>query len=128
MRRETRIMKHRKMIRNLSRSILGKIPHVKGRHKVKQQLKTALPLIYAGTWLFIDDLSNKHHKLEITVDLRILIDSHELPGKIEHLDESSLVFLDTYGYHLRITAENLHPVSVYDEAESRSYDLSEYYK
>lgn len=121
-------MKHGGLIKKFGRSILSKIPHKKDRGKANQQLQTALPLIYAGTWLFIDDLSQKHHKPEITVDLNILIDSHELPGKIEHLDESSLVFLDTYGYHLQISAENLHPVSVYDEADNRSYALSEYYK
>lgn len=121
-------MKHGGLIKKFGRSILDKIPHKKDRGKANQKLQTALPLIYAGTWLFIDDLSQKHHKLEITVDLNILIDSHELPGKIERLDESSLVFFDTYGYHLQISAENLHPVSVYDEADNRSYDLSEYYK
>lgn len=121
-------MKHGGLIKKFGRSILDKIPHKKDRGKANQKLQTALPLIYAGTWLFIDDLSQKHHKLEITVDLNILIDSHELPGKIERLDESSMVFLDTYGYHLQISAENLHPVSVYDEADNRSYDLSEYYK
>ena len=104
-------MKHGGLIKKFGRSILSKIPHKKDRGKANQQLQTALPLIYAGTWLFIDDLSQKHHKLEIT-----------------HLDESSLVFLDTYGYHLQISAENLHPVSVYDEADNRSYALSEYYK
>ena len=88
-------MKHGGLIKKFGRSILSKIPHKKDRGKANQQLQTALPLIYAGTWLFIDDLSQKHHKLEITVDLNILIDSHELPGKIEHLDESSLVFFRT---------------------------------
>ena len=75
-------MKHGGLIKKFGRSILDKIPHKKDRGKANQKLQTALPLIYAGTWLFIDDLSQKHHKLEITVDLNILIDSHELPGKM----------------------------------------------
>ncbi len=120
-------MTDKSLINKLGRSIINNISHKFHKQKMKQ-LKTALPLIYAGTWLFIDDLSRKKHKLEITVDLRILIDKHELPGKVEQLDEHNLIFLDNYGYHLKVTAQDYHPVTVFDEADNRSYNLSEYYK
>ena len=40
-------------------------------NKKSKQPQVSLPLIYAGSWQFIDELSNRTHCLEITADLRI---------------------------------------------------------
>ena len=55
--------------------------------------------------------------------MEIFIDGKRLPGKIVSLDNRELLFLDNYGYHLRIDAVNQLPVSVYDEADDRVYPL-----
>ena len=94
-------------------------------HNVKRSnVKPALPLIYAGTWNFTDELSKKVHQLEISVDLTLALDGRELAGNVKHIDEHELVFLDNYGYYLRINALNNLPVSVFDEADNRLYELS----
>ena len=69
--------------------------------------------------------SNRTHCLEITTDLRILIDHRELTGQVQMLTSKELIFLDGYGYHLRIDAIDGKPISVYDEADNRVYELSE---
>ncbi|MCP0887314.1 DUF4828 domain-containing protein [Ligilactobacillus sp. WILCCON 0076] len=104
-------------------SILAGINKALHSHKQGNAKKTALPLIYAGTWLFTDGESQHTHELEITVGLDILIDGRALTGKIEHLDDRELLFLDKYGYHLRVDAIENCPVSVYDEADNRIYKL-----
>lgn len=92
-------------------------------NKKSKQPQVSLPLIYAGSWQFIDELSNRTHCLEITTDLRILIDHRELAGQVQTLTAKELIFLDGYGYHLRIDAVDSKPISVYDEADNRVYEL-----
>ena len=84
-------------------------------NKKSKQPQVSLPLIYAGSWQFIDELSNRTHCLEITTDLR----------QVQMLTSKELIFLDGYGYHLRIDAIDGKPISVYDEADNRVYELSE---
>ncbi|WP_282708680.1 DUF4828 domain-containing protein [Ligilactobacillus sp. Marseille-Q7487] len=100
---------------------IGKMVHTVT--KKRASVKPALPLIYAGTWMFTDELSHKVHQLEISVELTIALDGRQLLGKVEQLDSNELVFLDNYGYHLRISAVNNLPVSVFDEADNRVYEL-----
>lgn len=92
-------------------------------NKKSKQPQVSLPLIYAGSWQFIDELSNRTHCLEITTDLRILIDHRELARQVQTLTAKELIFLDGYGYHLRIDAVDSKPISVYDEADNRVYEL-----
>lgn len=94
-------------------------------NKKSKQPQAPLPLIYAGSWQFIDELSNRTHCLEITADLRILIDHRELTGQVQMLTPKELIFLDGYGYHLRVDAVDGKPISVYDEADNRVYELIE---
>lgn len=93
------------------------------RSSKNENKPTALPVLYAGTWTFIDEVSHKHHQLEITLGLRILIDGRELPGTIEQLNNRQLVFLDKYGYQLKINADYTRPVSLFDEADDRTYTI-----
>ncbi|MFT8609352.1 MAG: DUF4828 domain-containing protein [Liquorilactobacillus nagelii] len=82
------------------------------------------PDFYTGHWYFSDKETKRAHQLEITEQLGILIDGHQLPGKIVQIYNQELLFLDKYGYHLRIDASNQQPVSLYDEADNRVYPVS----
>lgn len=61
-------------------------------NKKSKQPQVSLPLIYAGSWQFTDELSNRTHCLEITTDLRILIDHRELAGQVQTLTAKELIF------------------------------------
>lgn len=95
-------------------------------HSAKKQLKTndALPKIYAGDWQFTDENNYRVHYLHIDSDLGISLDGRALPGSVLKVSEAELVYLDTYGYHLRVDAIDHQPISVYDEADNRVYQLS----
>ncbi len=92
--------------------------------KKHPQQNAVLPAIYSGNWEFIDENNSRVHYLQIKHDLSISLDGRPLPGSVLHLNVQELVFLDTYGYHLRIDAVDHHPISVYDEADNRVYQLS----
>lgn len=85
--------------------------------------KVSLPIFYAGHWLFYDELSHRHHNLDISSDLTIRIDERALNGEVERLDERELSFLDEYGFHLRIDANDQGPISLFDEADNRTYPI-----
>lgn len=114
-------MKRKSGIAVLGLSILAGVNKVIHIRKKAAITTTALPLIYAGTWFFTDQNSQHQHKLEVTMDLDILLDGRKLAGTVEKIDERELLFLDNYGYHLRIDAIDAHPVSVYDEADNQIY-------
>lgn len=86
-----------------------------------QASKTAT--FYAGHWTFDDEKTHKRHTLEITPNLLIQIDHKPLTGKVILLSETDLIFLDHFGYQLKITCENHQPVSIYDEAEDTEYPI-----
>lgn len=67
--------------------------------------------------------THKRHTLEITPNLLIQIDHKPLTGKVILLSETELIFLDHFGYQLKITCENHQPVSIYDEAEDTEYPI-----
>ena len=92
--------------------------------KQKQQPSNNLAGIFAGNWQFVDENNSRIHHLHISLDLSISLDGRALPGSVLNLNEKELVFLDTYGYHLRIDAIDEHPISVYDEADDRVYQLT----
>ncbi|WP_422392804.1 DUF4828 domain-containing protein [Ligilactobacillus salivarius] len=94
--------------------------HAKKKHRKN---KITIPAFYFGVWMFTDEISKRSHRLEVADNLEIFIDGKRLPGKIVSLDNRKLLFLDNYGYHLRIDAVNQLPVSVYDEADDRVYPL-----
>lgn len=106
---------------NLNRNKLRKLFRLNKKHPKQNN---ALPAIYSGNWKFIDERSSRTHHLLISSDLAISLDGRSLPGSVLNLSQKELVFLDTYGYHLRIDAVDDHPISVYDEADNRVYQLS----
>ncbi|GED82797.1 DUF4828 domain-containing protein [Latilactobacillus curvatus] len=96
-------------------------------HQYQQKVRTTqaskVATFYAGHWSFNDNQTRKKHTLEITPNLLVQIDHKPLSGQVISLTENELVFLDHYGYQLKITCENQRPVSVYDEAEDMDYPI-----
>ncbi|ETA73620.1 DUF4828 domain-containing protein [Ligilactobacillus equi] len=98
--------------------------HRSNKHVAKITVAT-IPLIYVGNWVFTDEENGRQHHLEISADLTISLDRRQLAGKVISIDNKELVFLDNYGYQLRIDAVDNHPISVYDEADNRVYQLGD---
>ncbi|KRM21002.1 DUF4828 domain-containing protein [Latilactobacillus graminis] len=96
-------------------------------HQYQQKIRTTqaakVARFYAGHWSFNDTQTRKTHTLEITPNLLVQIDHKPLSGKVISLTEHELVFLDHYGYQLKITCEDQRPVSIYDEAEDMDYPI-----
>lgn len=92
--------------------------------KQKKQPRETAAHVFSGNWKFIDENNSRVHHLHINPDLSISLDGRSLPGSVLNLSENELVFLDTYGYHLRVDAIDQHPISVYDEADDRVYQLT----
>ncbi|WP_353726711.1 DUF4828 domain-containing protein (plasmid) [Lactiplantibacillus plantarum] len=82
-----------------------------------------LKSLYVGIWHFLDELSYHTHQLEVTPTFDIVIDKRKLPGRIEHIDTQELVFLDNYGYHLKIDTNDYQPTSLFDEADNHVYPI-----
>lgn len=120
-------MEHRKLIGNWNQVSSNFIKMKDFLNLKKKGLPTSFNHQHLyGTWSFFDDLSNRQHRLQITDKLEIMIDSKILPGKFLSINEHSLNFLDSYGYHLRINLVNGVPSEVYDEADDRSYPLKKF--
>lgn len=94
-------------------------------HHRKQQQKRQpdLSLRYAGTWAFTDPQTKQKHEMSIGRDFTIRIDRKELPGRIIGLDGEQLVFLDHYGFQLKVFANHLGPIEIYDESSDQTYPV-----
>nr|SFZ87453.1 hypothetical protein LREN565_0566 [Loigolactobacillus rennini] len=97
--------------------------------KLKQQPKTPqqtdLAKLYVGSWLFYDAKQARKHQLQISDDLAISIDDHPLAGSVIALTSQQLLFLDQYGYQLKITLAYQQPYEIYDEADHRTYPIKQ---
>ncbi|MFD1464906.1 DUF4828 domain-containing protein [Lapidilactobacillus mulanensis] len=94
------------------------------RHRKQQKKRQPdLALRYSGDWAFIDPKTNQKHDMTIGSDFSIMIDHRELPGRIIGLDEEQLVFLDHYGFQLKVFASHKGPTEVYDESSNRTYPV-----
>ncbi|WP_317698380.1 DUF4828 domain-containing protein [Xylocopilactobacillus apis] len=76
----------------------------------------------SGDWYFIDQNGHKHH-LILTIKSNIIIDQNKLDTKLVEETASSIIFIDKYGYILKINLYKNIPISIYDEAENISYEL-----
>ncbi|WP_125767561.1 DUF4828 domain-containing protein [Lapidilactobacillus wuchangensis] len=94
-------------------------------HHRKQQQKRQpdLSLRYAGSWAFTDPQTKQKHEMSIGRDFTIKIDQKELPGRIIGLDGEQLVFLDHYGFQLKVFANHLGPIEIYDESSDQTYPV-----
>lgn len=94
------------------------------RHRKQQKKRQPdLALRYAGDWAFIDSNTNQKHDMTIGSDFSIMIDHRELPGRIIGLDAEQLVFLDHYGFQLKVFAGHKGPTEIYDESSNRTYPV-----
>ncbi|AMV68617.1 DUF4828 domain-containing protein [Pediococcus damnosus] len=81
------------------------------------------PLFFVGSWNYRTNSSNRIHTVEIRPNFDLLIDKHPVKVKVESWDKYSITFLDNYGYHIRIRANEERPVSIYDETENETYPI-----
>lgn len=106
-------------MRKIIRGLL-KLPfsYLKRKKKKKIEVKRNI----SGEWYFTDQNKHKHH-LILSNNLNIIIDHNKLDTKLVENNPDSIVFIDKYGYILKIMIHNDLPVSIYDEAENVSYKL-----
>ena len=78
---------------------------------------------YVGSWHFIDQTTQRTHQLTITEQAQLYLDTQPLPGQIITISDQELVFLDHYGYQLKIEANNRIPYTIFDEAEDKTYPI-----
>ncbi|MFD1411170.1 DUF4828 domain-containing protein [Lapidilactobacillus gannanensis] len=96
----------------------------KTHHRKQQQKRQPdLSLRYAGSWSFTDPQTKQKHEMAIGRDFTIKIDQKELPGRIIGLDGEQLVFLDHYGFQLKVFANHLGPIEIYDESSDQTYPV-----
>ncbi len=81
------------------------------------------PLFFVGTWNYRANDSNRIHTIEIRPNFDLLIDGHAIKSKVENWDKYTITFLDRYGYHIRIRANDQRPVSIYDETDNETYPI-----
>ncbi|HBO46899.1 DUF4828 domain-containing protein [Pediococcus parvulus] len=81
------------------------------------------PLFFVGTWNYRTNDSRRIHTIEIRPNFDLLIDNRPIKAKVENWDKYTITFLDSYGYHIRIRANDERPVSIYDETENETYPI-----
>ena len=80
-----------------------------------------LAVFYAGTWTYREEAHHRDHTLEIDPNMMIRIYGRSVPDTVESISSSALVLLDQYGFHLEVRANEQRPVTLFDEADDRSY-------
>lgn len=95
-----------------------------GLGRSKSTHTTSLPIFYAGTWEYYDPERNRTHQLEITPDLKLSIDNHDITTTVELIDDHHLIYIDKFGYHITIQANEQRPVKLIDDADDQTYTIT----
>ncbi|KIS03561.1 DUF4828 domain-containing protein [Paucilactobacillus wasatchensis] len=95
-----------------------------GFGRTKHVHTVSLPIFYAGSWNYYDPERNRNHHLEITPELKLSIDNHTIPTTVELIDEQQLIYIDKFGYHITIQANEQRPVKLIDDADDQTYTLT----
>lgn len=87
--------------------------------------KGVSPFFFAGTWLYHDQTTDREHELDIRPNYDVYLDGKLLKTVVEALDDYGITFIDRFGYHLIIKANDYRPISIYDEANNETYAIIE---
>lgn len=80
--------------------------------------------IYIGQWWFVNKNKATQHTLEINSSFSLSIDGKKINSLLVELTPKRFVIQDEFGYHLIVQSEAGQPVSLYDEADDETYQLS----
>ncbi|WP_051907264.1 DUF4828 domain-containing protein [Secundilactobacillus oryzae] len=101
----------------LKRRVSRKPHPVKPQHKATE----VSPLFYSGVWVYVDELHNRKHLLEVRPDLSIAIDHQPLQVRVKSMTNEKLIFVDKFGYELVLSANDKQPTHLFDEADNQDY-------
>jgi len=96
-----------------------------GFSQLKRKIKplTSLPILYAGSWKYVDGTRNRTHTITISPKLNLTIDNQAIPANVEHITSQELTFVDKFGYRITVQTNQERPVKLIDEADDQAYNI-----
>ncbi|MGA3472562.1 DUF4828 domain-containing protein [Lactiplantibacillus plantarum] len=82
-----------------------------------------IPTIFIGNWRYLGK-NNKEHKVTITDNLELIIDSHSISKNVILTESNRLVFLDAFGFEITFFTNRSSYLFLIDEADDEQYLLT----